>query len=342
MEMRSPSIAAYTRALTDSARLLAVLTIFTLFAASATAQNPVPFIDQPLVPDATAPGGPAFTLTVNGAGFVPASVVNWNGSPRATTFVSSSRLTAAILATDTATASTATITVVNPRPGGGVSNAQFFSITVPASSVSFVGAVTYSSGSGDSEAGTSSIAVADVNGDGIPDLLVAGCSNDSLGCGYTSGEVGVLLGNGDGTFQPVVTYNAAPEVRLLQAELVSRSFQGIISLHTDDTSAGFYGFAHGATLTKDLDQTRAGGGGKILPRDGRPVIDGFNARNGIIRDSLRRHLEPRRRKSVRVRSRSFWKRPATPPEYLKELAFVAALQTILLEYHKFIAYAPNL
>jgi hypothetical protein len=34
--------------------------------------------------------------------------------------------------------------------------------------------------------------------------------------------------------------------------------------------------------------------------------------------------------------------PVTPPEYLKELAFVAALQTILLEYSKFIAYAPNL
>ncbi len=202
--------------------ILATATLLATLAATTSAQNPVPFIDQPLVPDAAAPGGPAFTLTVNGAGFVPASVVNWNGSPRATTFVSSSqlssprattfvsssRLTAAILATDTATASTATITVVNPSPGGGVSNAQFFSITVPASSVSFVGAVTYSSGSGDSEAGTSSIAVADVNGDGIPDLLVAGCSNDSLGCGYTSGEVGVLLGNGDGTFQPVVTYNA--------------------------------------------------------------------------------------------------------------------------------------
>jgi hypothetical protein len=27
---------------------------------------------------------------------------------------------------------------------------------------------------------------------------------------------------------------------------------------------------------------------------------------------------------------------------LKEVAFVAALQTILLEYNKFIAYAPNL
>ena len=34
--------------------------------------------------------------------------------------------------------------------------------------------------------------------------------------------------------------------------------------------------------------------------------------------------------------------PAAPPEYLKEYAFVAALQTILAEYRKFIAYAPNL
>src|SRR5205085_4076949 len=43
----------------------------------ATAQtNPVPLINQPLVPDAVAPGGPRFTLTVNGTGFVTGSVVN--------------------------------------------------------------------------------------------------------------------------------------------------------------------------------------------------------------------------------------------------------------------------
>ena len=31
-----------------------------------------------------------------------------------------------------------------------------------------------------------------------------------------------------------------------------------------------------------------------------------------------------------------------PPAFLKECAFVVALQTILTEYRKFIAYAPNL
>ena len=56
--------------------------------------NPVPLINQPLVPDAAKPGGAAFTLTVNGTGFVSGAVVKWNGSARTTTFVSNSQLKA--------------------------------------------------------------------------------------------------------------------------------------------------------------------------------------------------------------------------------------------------------
>jgi hypothetical protein len=99
--------------------ILAALTVLTTLAAPATAQNPVPFLHQPLVPDATPPGGAGCTLTVNGAWFLATSVVNWNDSPRATTFVGSSQLTAKILASDIAKASTASVTVVNPSPGGG-------------------------------------------------------------------------------------------------------------------------------------------------------------------------------------------------------------------------------
>ena len=36
--------------------------------------NPVPFVNQPLVPSAVAPGGPDFTLTVNGTGFVSGAI----------------------------------------------------------------------------------------------------------------------------------------------------------------------------------------------------------------------------------------------------------------------------
>jgi predicted deacylase len=132
-----------------------------------------------------------------------------------------------------------------------------------------------------------------------------------------------------------------PEVQLLQAELQSRSFQGIISLHTDDTSAGFYGIVRGATLTKHLIEPALAAAEKFLPRDERSVIDGFNARHGVIRDCYDGVLSA----SAKTRPRPFeiiLETPATPPEYLKELAFVAALQTILLEYNKFIAYAPNL
>src|SRR5450432_3462626 len=103
--------------------------------AGATQTNPVPLINQPLVPDATAPGGPDFILTVNGAGFVSGSIANWNGSARATTFVSTSQLTTIVLASDIASASTASVMVVNPGPGGGISNVVFLHVTNPTSSV---------------------------------------------------------------------------------------------------------------------------------------------------------------------------------------------------------------
>lgn len=79
-----------------------------------------------LSPASKIAGTGAFTLTVNGTNFVSgSSVVKWNGSNRATTFVSATQLTASILATDITTAGTASITVAN---GAAVSNAQTFTI----------------------------------------------------------------------------------------------------------------------------------------------------------------------------------------------------------------------
>jgi len=80
---------------------------------------------------------------------------------------------------------------------------------------------------------------------------------------------------------------------------------------------------------------------KFLPRDERPVIDGYPARHGVIRDAYDGVLSA----PPKVRPRPFeiiLETPQTPPAYLKEIALVAALKTILAEYRKFIAYAPNL
>jgi uncharacterized membrane protein len=69
----------------------------------------------------------------------------------------------------------------------------------------FRAAKTYPSG-GD---GAVSVAVADLNKDGKPDLLVANCGPLACGPGSPGGNVAVLIGNGNGTFKPAVRYLAA-------------------------------------------------------------------------------------------------------------------------------------
>jgi len=170
-------------------------TAFVLMACGAAfaANNPVPFIDLPVVPAAAVPGGPGLTLTVNGAGFVNGSVVNWNGSPRTTTFVSAGQITAAILASDIATASTARITVSNPAPGGGTSSVAYFEVTNPANSIIVAGLQTPEL----EGLNPSAVLASDLNNDGKLDLIVF-LQNVEAANPY------VALGNGDGTFQPLL------------------------------------------------------------------------------------------------------------------------------------------
>src|SRR5205085_6797182 len=90
--------------------------------------NPVPTITPPLSPASAAAGGAAFTLTVNGTNFALGAVVKFNGNARMTTFVSTTQVTASILASDIAAAGSFPVTVTNSGPGGGVSNAVTFTV----------------------------------------------------------------------------------------------------------------------------------------------------------------------------------------------------------------------
>jgi hypothetical protein len=76
-----------------------------------------------------------------------------------------------------------------------------------------------------------------------------------------------------------------PEIALLERELQENNFHGIISLHSDDTSDGLYGFVRGATLTEHLLKPALEAAEAALPVNQAASIDGFHAVNGIIRDA---------------------------------------------------------
>jgi hypothetical protein len=90
--------------------------------------SPVPIVRE-LSPSWATAGTTGVTLTVEGRGFVAASVVQWNGAPRATSFIDSRRLRAVITADDLASARMATVSVLTPAPGGGLSQSARFMVT---------------------------------------------------------------------------------------------------------------------------------------------------------------------------------------------------------------------
>src|SRR5206468_5723815 len=69
-----------------------------------------------------------FSLLVYGTDFFSTSTVKWNATALATTYVSSTQLTATVPASLIANAGTASITVVNPNPCGATSTAVTFTI----------------------------------------------------------------------------------------------------------------------------------------------------------------------------------------------------------------------
>ena len=95
---------------------------------------PVPAITF-LSPAGRIVGSPSFTLTVNGSDFIELSQVYWNGSPRTTTFVSATQLTAVIGPGDISSQGSAKVTVVNSSYTENLtitSNAVPFTITLNA------------------------------------------------------------------------------------------------------------------------------------------------------------------------------------------------------------------
>ncbi len=133
----------------------------------------------------------------------------------------------------------------------------------------------------------------------------------------------------------------SPEVQILENELRTQHFRGLIQLHADDTSEGIYGFVRGATLTANLLRPALHEAGRILPRNNNALIDGFAARDGMVYEVYEGVLAA----PVEVEPLPFeiiLETPQLAPMDLQVAALNAALKTILKEYRGMVSFAQNI
>jgi hypothetical protein len=132
-----------------------------------------------------------------------------------------------------------------------------------------------------------------------------------------------------------------PEVLYLEDELWRQQFDGLISLHSDDTSAGLYGFVQGPDLSRELLLPALWAAEKFLPRNEQRIIDGFPATRGLIQQGYTGVLAA----PPETRHRLFdltLETPQSAPVHLQVEANVAALKCILVEYRSLQALGQNI
>ena len=135
--------------------------------------------------------------------------------------------------------------------------------------------------------------------------------------------------------------SAEPEITYLEDQLRAERYEGIIQLHSDDTSDGCYGFVSGAMLSEHVLAPALAACEPVLPLNNGPVIDGFPAARGIIKEGYDGVLcappEQRPRPFEVV-----FETPGLAPLADQVTATVTAVKTILAEYRQLQAYAANL
>ena len=132
-----------------------------------------------------------------------------------------------------------------------------------------------------------------------------------------------------------------PEVGIIEREILREKYDGFISLHSDDTSDGFYAFARGATLTEHLLKPALASVERALPVNRASVIDGFHACEGIIHtayDGILSAPPGTRPTPFEVILES----PTAAAMHLQRGAFVLALVEILTHYRRLIAFGGDL
>jgi hypothetical protein len=251
---------------------------------AAGAANAIPFLNQTLVPTAVSPGSAGFTLRLRGTGFASGATAYWNSTALSTTFVDSEHLSAAVPAANVASAGTASVTVVNPTPGGGPSNVVYLPIGAPEATVTFANA----KNSPLQSIEAIDLAAADFNEDGKPDLAIAAATS-----AY------VYLGNGDGTFTPTAgspvrvpspPYDdfPSPDVQpIVSGDFNNSGHLGIaIGMFQSESAAIFFGSGNGSftsasTLANTLGQPTTAVLAADFNGDGNLDLVAVNSLNGL-------------------------------------------------------------
>ncbi|WP_216690203.1 IPT/TIG domain-containing protein [Hymenobacter siberiensis] len=188
------------------------------------APNPLPVISS-LTPATAVAGAAAFTLTLNGTGFYSGSVVSFNGTALATTFVSATQLTASVPAAAIATAGTCGVTVINAAPGGGTSAGATFTVTVPVPTITSFTPTTGGPGTSVTITGTNftGATVVRIGSFNVPNFTVVNATTITLVLPAGTGSVTGLLT----VTTPGGTTTSATSFNLVSATLASQALPGL-------------------------------------------------------------------------------------------------------------------
>ncbi len=131
------------------------------------------------------------------------------------------------------------------------------------------------------------------------------------------------------------------EIQFLEQQLIENHFQGIISLHADDTSEGLYGFVKGATLTRDVLAPALLAASIHLPFNYNKTIDGFAAQDGIITKGYDGILTAPLSSKIKP-FEIVLETPQLAPLDKQVEANVTAVLSMLETYRSFISYSADL
>lgn len=165
-------------------------------------------------------------------------------------------------------------------------------------------------------------------------------------CNPTGFEAGTRLSRAGHALNRLFwTDAAAPEVRFLESEIWMQAFHGIINLRSDAESAGIYGFASGAVLSRELLEPALQAAETFLPRNRRRQIEGIPARRGMVYADLYNASHGALRAVPGLEQPPFEITLATPRAaalHLQVEAVQAALLAILDQFRQLQAIGQNI